>query len=166
MPSLPVGVVPRFVNGYDGDYVGWNNGTVTSLKRKTPRNLSPGKYQDGYSHVGLCHHGEQKTTAIHRLVAEHFIPNIDNKPEVDHRDQNNTNNDVKNLRWVTSVENSQNQGIKCNNTTGVIGVSLKPNGMFQTAIAANGHKYNKTFKTKPEAATWYAKMKAAFHIAA
>ena len=45
---------------------------------------------------------------VHRMVAETFIPNTDNKPEVDHIDGNKHNNNVNNLRWVTSSENKRN----------------------------------------------------------
>lgn len=164
MPSLPVGVVPRFVNGYDGDYVVWNNGTVMSLKRKKPKVLTGTPNTYGYLTVGLYHNGKGKTTRIHKLVATHFIPNPDNKPEIDHRDVNQTNNDVRNLRWVTCAENCQNRGMRSNNTTGVTGVRPRQGG-FQAQFMANGKYYAKDFKTLPEAAAWYAKMKAALHIA-
>lgn len=45
---------------------------------------------------------------IHRMVAETFIPNPENKPQVDHIDADRYNNHVSNLRWVTSLENSRN----------------------------------------------------------
>ena len=165
MPSLPVGVVPRFVDGYNGDYVIWNNGTVTSLMHKKPKSLSPGP-TSGYLTVSLSYNGKAKTKYIHKLVAEHFIPNPENKPEVDHRDQVRTNNDVHNLRWATHAENNQNQGMQCNNTSGVTGVRLTKTGKFQSQIWANGKYHTKTFKTKHEAGAWYATMKAALHIGA
>ena len=87
-----------------------------------------------------------------------------NKPEVDHRDVNQLNNDVRNLRWVTHLENCQNRGMYSNNTTGVTGVYLRPNGMFRAQIRANNKKHTKTFKTEPEAIAWYATMKATLHI--
>ena len=57
--------------------------------------------RDGYKRVSL--HGS--TCLVHRLIAQAFIPNPDNLPEVDHIDNNRENNAVSNLRWVTHEEN-------------------------------------------------------------
>ena len=154
-----------FVRGYDKKYIVSSDGNVTSLKSKKPKVLKGTPNTNGYLTVSMYHNGKKKTTDIHKLVANHFIPNPDNKPEIDHRDVNPANNDVRNLRWATRSENNQNRGMQSNNTTGTTGVRLTKNNTFEAAIKANGHRYSKSFKTKPEAAKWYAAMKATLHIA-
>jgi hypothetical protein len=59
----------------------------------------------GYSQVVLWNENKNKIQTIHRLVAQAFIPNPDNKPEVNHIDYNKTNNHVSNLEWATKKEN-------------------------------------------------------------
>lgn len=59
----------------------------------------------GYFFVCMKEFGKRKNLLIHRLVAEAFIPNPENKPEVNHIDGNPHNNRVSNLEWVTSSEN-------------------------------------------------------------
>lgn len=61
--------------------------------------------QDGYMITNLIRGGKNKRCYVHRLVAEAFIDNSDNKPEVNHKDGNKSNNNVSNLEWVTSDEN-------------------------------------------------------------
>ena len=63
----------------------------------------------GYYVVNLCSHNKAKQHKIHRLVAEAFITNLDDKPIVDHVDGVKTNNVVSNLRWATYSENGMNQ---------------------------------------------------------
>lgn len=60
----------------------------------------------GYLEVGLHINKKRKHKYIHRLVAEAFIPNPESKPEVNHIDENKTNNNVSNLEWVTRTENN------------------------------------------------------------
>lgn len=84
-------------------------GFVISLKGKTPRILQESKcgYKSKYSFVTLRIGGRNKQEYIHRLVAKYFIPNPDNKQQVNHIDGDTNNNCVSNLEWVTPAENSQ-----------------------------------------------------------
>lgn len=75
--------------------------------RKTKMLLKNSINFDGYNHVTLYHNGNRYRKLVHRLVAEAFIPNPENKPEVNHKDGNKTNNDISNLEWVTHSENIQ-----------------------------------------------------------
>jgi len=69
------------------------------------RLLKPHKSNRGYLQVGLCKDKKIKPAHIHRLVAEAFIPNPDNLPQVDHIDGDKLNNHVENLRWISQSEN-------------------------------------------------------------
>ena len=80
------------------------NGTGTYIQKE--RLLKPSNTSTGYKKVELCKDGKRKGFKVHRLVAIAFIPNPDNKPEVNHIDGNKINNNIDNLEWVTSSENS------------------------------------------------------------
>lgn len=67
--------------------------------------LKPQLNGPGYPCVILHKNKQIKMIRIHRLVAEYFIPNPKNKPEVNHKDADKTNNYYKNLEWVTGKEN-------------------------------------------------------------
>ena len=71
---------------------------------------------DGYLRVCLCgENGSRRQVCIHRLVAEAFIPNPTNLPQVNHKDENKTNNSVENLEWCSSQYNNtyNNRHLKC-----------------------------------------------------
>ena len=72
---------------------------------------------NGYPSVKLYNGTEAKTVVVHRLVAQEFIDNSENKPVVDHIDRNKQNDCVNNLRWVSVQENSMNQNKKSNTTS-------------------------------------------------
>lgn len=65
---------------------------------------------------------KEGNASIHRLVAETFIPNPDNKPQIDHIDGCKSNNVVQNLRWCDALENARNKGMNKRNTSGYPGV--------------------------------------------
>ena len=99
------------IEGYEGLYRVSNLGRVISLnyhKEHRIKELSYGSCWGNYKTVVLCKNSEMKTYKVHRLVAEAFIPNPDNKPCIDHIDANPQNNIYTNLRWATYKENSNN----------------------------------------------------------
>lgn len=75
----------------------------------------------GYRRVTLYNNGIKWRVFIHRLVAEAFVPNPDNKPEIDHINTNPTDNRAENLRWVTHKENQNNCLTKVKQKTAQIG---------------------------------------------
>ena len=81
-------------------------GSVASRIQKG-RVLSQQISKDGYLHCMISIDGIAMLKSVHRLVALAFIPNPDNKPDVNHIDGNKTNNEVTNLEWVTKSENMQ-----------------------------------------------------------
>lgn len=80
-----------------------NLGRVRNIK--TGRVLRLSLQKDGYQHVSLCLKGKIKHTLIHRLVANAFIPNSENRKEVNHISGIKTDNRVENLEWNTRSEN-------------------------------------------------------------
>ena len=90
---------------------------------KTGRILKKDKSRNYYE-VVLSQQGKTKKYAIHRLVAEHFINNPKNKPQVNHKDGNKLNNNIENLEWVTVSENikhSYTNGLQIHNQLGKFG---------------------------------------------
>ena len=91
------------VEGYEGLYQVSNLGRVKRIT--TGRVLKPLKHSNGYLMVKLSKNSIVYTKTIHSLVAQAFIPNPENKPEINHIDENKTNNNVSNLEWMTRKEN-------------------------------------------------------------
>lgn len=89
----------RDIEGYEGLYQISDQGNVKSLKFGKERTLKQGKNVYGYSFVVLCKNGNKKLYLVHRLVAQAFIPNPTNLPQVNHKDEDKTNNTVDNLEY-------------------------------------------------------------------
>lgn len=103
----------RPVKGYEDRYEVSSMGRVRSLpnRERSTRNrivvLRPYVGDDGYPFVTIWRNGKKRKCTIHRLVAGAFIPNPEDKPQVNHIDGNKDNNRVSNLEWVTAAENVQ-----------------------------------------------------------
>lgn len=104
------------IKGYEGLYQVSNLGNVLSVGRKinTGRNgyrfsldkiLKQYNGKNGYSYVILYNKNGAKTLRVHRLVAETFISNPENKSQINHKNENKKDNWVENLEWVTAKEN-------------------------------------------------------------
>lgn len=96
------------IKGYEGLYAITEDGQVWSYISNKFLNKRVQK-RDGYELVNLYKDGKQKTFQVHRLVAEAFIPNPENKPTVDHKDRDKLNNSVENLQWATTKEQAMNR---------------------------------------------------------
>jgi len=98
----------RDIEGWEGLYQVSNKGRVKSLPRKgSPKTniLKDDEVRGGYRSVALCNNTFRKTVSVHRLVATAFIPNSNNLPEVNHIDEDKTNNNDWNLEWCTKLHN-------------------------------------------------------------
>lgn len=101
------------INDYEELYQISNLGNIKSLNRVLKDNrvwkeriMKPVKDKDGYFCVNLYKNNKTKRFKVHRLVAQAFIPNPDNLPCVNHKDEDKTNNNVENLEWCTHEYNS------------------------------------------------------------
>jgi len=152
------------VIGFPG-YLIYDDGRVWSKPRKDTlgrpkggRWMTQTPNSRKYLSVGLFRDGKVKMFRTNRLVAIHYIPNPDNKPEVDHIDRDVTNNHVSNLRWATSKENKDNRGpetLRKTNKTGHIGISYdKRDNLWYFRYGRKGIHIRESFKTKQEA-LWF-----------
>ena len=94
------------IKDYENEYEISNYGEVKSLARNTTKGkILKSFLQNGYLRVMLSKNNKKRWYSIHRLVAETFILNSENKPQINHKDGNKLNNHVDNLEWCTASEN-------------------------------------------------------------
>lgn len=100
----------KYIVDYEDLYQISNKGNVKSLennKTKKEKILKQPVDKDGYLFVCLCKNGKIKNFKVHRLVAEAFIQNPNNLPQVNHKDENKQNNCVENLEFCTAKYNNK-----------------------------------------------------------
>lgn len=101
--------------GFEENYLASNMGRIKSLWRMKERIIGGCIDEDGYIKITLTHPDRSQSTCRRaRLIAQTWIPNTDNKPEIDHLNAVRTDDRVENLRWVSSKENKENPQTKIN----------------------------------------------------
>ena len=147
---------PQFL--YDGDILGtsldnypdyyiFTDGSVYSNKRN--RFLKGCNDGNGYLQIGLSNKDGEGKFLTHRLVALTFIPNPENKPQVDHIDRDKTNNNISNLRWCDRYINSQNRGVSKNNKSGIKNIYYcKRDDIWKYKRTIRGNRFNFANKNK------------------
>ena len=152
----------KWIEDYEGLYWVTGEGRVISadrydrFNRKVGGELKQHKCGNGYYFVCLFKDGKGKQFYVHRLVAAAFVDNPENKPEVDHIDNDKENNNYWNLRWVTHRENQNNPITRAR--------MLEDTSKFASQVGADnpfsrnvkmfsiGGEYIRTFDTLEEAA--------------
>ena len=126
------------------DYYISKCGKVLSTKGKTPRILKFGTDRYGYHYVNLCSNGKRKVMKVHRLVAKVFLQNYTEDLQVDHKNNDKTNNNLTNLRMTTSSDNNRNR-LKA---VGVIKLFDKRRGTYNYQVSwfdDTGKRHRKSF---------------------
>ncbi len=156
------------IKNYEGFYEISNLGRVRSLDRIVYFKNNKGsrqyigkilkqKYHNGYAYVNLNKNKKLEVLPVHRIVAEHFIPNPNNLPVVNHKDGIKANNYYWNLEWTTSSDNNLHaikNGLKNNNTNGLKKINDK------NKIPINCYKdgfFIEKFDCASDAAKWLIK---------
>ena len=107
VPSADVRpVVRKPIVGYDGLYFVTDDGVITNADGKIMKQYTKRGKGTCYKKVALYKDGSYKQKYVHRIVAEAFIPNPDNLPVINHKDEDGTNNRVENLEWCTHQYNA------------------------------------------------------------
>lgn len=131
------------IAGFEGLYQVSNVGQIKSVK--SGKILKPNSNNTGgYLQVALSKNGKVKRFYVHRLVAEAFLPNEDELPEVDHINSDKTDNRVANLQWISKIENNRKK------ETGIMipkrVICLETGEIFETVTAAANY-VNRTPRT-------------------
>ena len=136
------------IPGYEGLYKVSNLGRIKSLgngktRKENILRLTKDKY--GYLYITLSENGKLKKFKVHRLVAMAFIPNPNNYTQINHKDENRSNNRVENLEWCTQKYNN-NYGNHSKNISNAI--KGKYVGEKNPMYGIKGEKHPKSKKVK------------------
>ena len=135
----------RDIEGFEGRYKVSSFGNVLSLnynKTKSSKVLAPFRNRGKYLQVSL----DGKKYSIHRLVAKTFIPNPNNYPYINHKDENGLNNNVENLEWCTAKYN-----INFGTCKDRIGLSNQDNSVKGVSQYSLDGTFIRSFKSRSEA---------------
>lgn len=144
----------RPIEGYENNYEVSNKGRVRN--KRTNHVFKESLGTTGYPQVHLRKNNKPRTFLIHRLVAQAFLVNKDKQPQVNHIDEDKTNNDVSNLEWCSAKHNANHgtrikrcNGIRINNTKNTkpvkaIHVSSGKLMWFPSANEAGRNGYDKS----------------------
>ena len=156
------------IAGWEGLYQVSSEGRVRSLDRRVTQEGRAGQkaftrlYKGkvlvgsstpaGYQTLNLFRGGvQERTQSIHRLVAEAFIPNPDNLPQIDHISRIKTDNRVSNLRWVSAQDNCLNRTPR-QGVSGEKFITITKETTYRVKMRdMDAVVFNKTFQTLPEA---------------
>lgn len=130
------------MNGWEGIYQVSNTGEVKRFYKNGTTNILKGvKKTGGYKGVSLRSPDKYESALVHRLVAEAFIPNPENKPCVNHKDENKWNNDISNLEWCTykynanyGTRNKRQSEAKINNTYNITPIRCVETGVIYPSM--------------------------------
>lgn len=129
----------RDINEYEGLYQVSNLGRVKNVRRN--KVLKTRLTTNGYKDVSLSKNNAKKHKLVHRLVAQTFIPNPENKPTVNHIDEDKTNNQVDNLEWATMKEQN-NHGTRLQRVGISVSVAQRNRvDLSKRILCSNGNIY-------------------------
>jgi len=137
--------------GFEGYYLISNRGNVWSVR--TSKLLKIKTTNAGYARVTPCVNGYRKECAVHRLVALAFIPNPENKPTVNHKNENKLDNRVENLEWATNAEQNV-YGTRIERVRA--STDYKNRGIDYAAVAAK-HDYSQINKNQMKSILQFTK---------
>ena len=140
----------NFLRIDDYPYVIHPCGTILRIYKKHTRELKHCKTKHGYMTICLRNNGKPKTFRFHRLLAIAFIPNPENKTDVDHINGIKHDNRLENLRWLTHKENLN--AFRTPHSLNIItkGCIYKRRNSWQWQYCMSGKRKNKSMKSKED----------------